>query len=172
MICSTIGSMCFRMLRNIVGWSPYLIARLAFALGALSLSLVPSWRGWLRSGVLTFRRPLFALSSDSLRQSPLATYWAFNVFEAVFGMYSPTMGILRSKHLPERLRATLMSIFRVPLNLIVIISLMNVGRGRGGAISFAQLVLLLGRRQRVKRRSPHRPCSGVRRKRPPGSTVA
>ena len=62
--------------------------------------------------------PVF--SSSSL------TFLAFNLFEVCCGVYFPTMGSIRSKYVPEETRATVMNIFRVPLNLIVVLVLLNV----------------------------------------------
>jgi len=41
------------------------------------------------------------------------------------GLFWPAMGVLRSKYVPESTRATIMNIFRVPLNLIVIVLLVQ-----------------------------------------------
>lgn len=45
--------------------------------------------------------------------------------EFVVGLYFPTIGTLRGIYLPEEARAALMNLFRVPLNLIVLGSLMK-----------------------------------------------
>jgi hypothetical protein len=52
--------------------------------------------------------------------------FAFVLFEVCCGLYYPTMGMIRSKNVPEAQRSTIMTIFRVPLNLIVAIILSNV----------------------------------------------
>lgn len=51
----------------------------------------------------------------------------FCLFELCVGAYWPAMGMQRSKYIPDQIRSTVMNIFRVPLNLIVIISLLNIG---------------------------------------------
>lgn len=51
----------------------------------------------------------------------------FFVFEAACGIYWPSMGIIKSKYVPEEVRATMYNVFRVPLNLIVVIVLANLG---------------------------------------------
>lgn len=101
MVCIMIGSMLFTTLRNIAQYTPYQIARPLFALGCFALSM-----------------PAYLHSAESI-------FWSFNLFEVVCGMYSPMIGTLRSTHLPDELRATLMNIFRVPLNIIVVTSLIN-----------------------------------------------
>lgn len=44
---------------------------------------------------------------------------AFVLFEIAVGMYFPSMGMLKSKVVPESCRSTLYNFFRVPLNFIV-----------------------------------------------------
>eukprot|EP00484_Ammonia_sp_Unknown_P025559 CAMPEP_0197029726 /NCGR_PEP_ID=MMETSP1384-20130603/9116_1 /TAXON_ID=29189 /ORGANISM="Ammonia sp." /LENGTH=481 /DNA_ID=CAMNT_0042458945 /DNA_START=43 /DNA_END=1488 /DNA_ORIENTATION=- len=44
----------------------------------------------------------------------------FIVFECCVGMYFPTIGSLRGQYVPDNLRATIMNIFRIPLNVIVV----------------------------------------------------
>jgi hypothetical protein len=51
---------------------------------------------------------------------------AFNVFEFSCGLYFPSVGTIRGKLVPEETRATIMNVFRVPLNLIVVGSLLKV----------------------------------------------
>ena len=51
----------------------------------------------------------------------------FFVFEAAVGVYWPSIGIVKSRYVPERVRATLYNVFRVPLNFFVVIVLANLG---------------------------------------------
>ena len=51
---------------------------------------------------------------------------AFVLIEVMVGAYWPVAGILRSVHLPDSTRSTTMNLFRVPLNLIVGVSLLNI----------------------------------------------
>ena len=50
----------------------------------------------------------------------------FIIFEICCGMYWPTMSYLRSKYIPDTIRATVMTIFRVPLNFFIVIVLFYV----------------------------------------------
>ena len=52
---------------------------------------------------------------------------AFCVFEFCVGLFWPSMMKMRSQHVPEEMRATVINLFRVPLNLFVCIVLYNVG---------------------------------------------
>jgi len=51
---------------------------------------------------------------------------AFLGFEACVGVFWPCAMSLRSKYIPEEVRATIMNFFRIPLNVIVVIVLMRV----------------------------------------------
>jgi hypothetical protein len=55
---------------------------------------------------------------------------AFCVFEVVIGLFWPSMMTLRAAYVPEEERATIINIFRIPLNLFVCIILWKV-RGQG-----------------------------------------
>ncbi|KAJ1557558.1 Molybdate-anion transporter [Nowakowskiella sp. JEL0078] len=101
MVSIMIGSIIFRVLTK-SGWSHERVVRLAFGIGAISL-IIP---------VLT--------------NGLLANYTAFNVFEFTCGLYFPSIGTLRGKFIPEEMRATIMNVFRIPLNLIVVVFLINI----------------------------------------------
>lgn len=51
-------------------------------------------------------------------------YWftlgVFCVFEFGLGIYWPVMAVLRAKYVPNKMRATMTSAFRIPLNILVI----------------------------------------------------
>lgn len=53
---------------------------------------------------------------------------SFFVFEVCCGIFWPALGYLRSQYVPEDVRATTMNIFRVPLNLIVVLVLVNISK--------------------------------------------
>ena len=67
-----------------------------------------------------------ALAIPTFSGNNYVAFWAFNIFELCCGMYFPIIGTLRSKYVPEETRATIMNIFRVPLNLIVVMVLLRV----------------------------------------------
>ena len=50
----------------------------------------------------------------------------FLVFEAMVGIFWPSMMKMRSQYVPEEVRSTVMNFFRIPLNLFVCIILYNV----------------------------------------------
>lgn len=51
---------------------------------------------------------------------------AFCLFEVCVGIFWPSIMRMRAKYIPEEVRATIMNIFRIPLNLFVCIVLYNV----------------------------------------------
>jgi hypothetical protein len=52
--------------------------------------------------------------------------WAFLLYEVCVGMLYPTYSKIKSEFLPEKSRGTMMNIFKIPLNLIVIFLLLNM----------------------------------------------
>merc|ERR1711990_1215808 len=49
---------------------------------------------------------------------------AFLVFEACVGLYFPMMGTLKGDIVPEDMRSTIYNIYRLPLNVIVLLPLL------------------------------------------------
>jgi MFS family permease len=68
----------------------------------------------------------FSMSVPIVSKNKEYCYYAFCLFEICCGFYFPLIGNVRSKYVPEETRATVMNIFRVPLNIIVAVVLMNV----------------------------------------------
>ncbi|KAI8929375.1 hypothetical protein BC831DRAFT_444187 [Entophlyctis helioformis] len=101
MVCIMLGSTIFKHLLQLQ-MSHELIAKTTFAAAAVTF-LVP------------------AVTSNEVM-----IYVAFNVFEICCGVYFPAVGTIRSKVVPEATRSTVMNIFRVPLNLIVVVILLKV----------------------------------------------
>merc|ERR1719473_2031989 len=90
------------------------------------------------------------------------TFWpvfiAFLVFEATVGMFNSCGGMLRSKYYPDKIQSSVMSVFRIPLNALVVIGTTLAGAansteelqwvfsivvGMQGAALFLQLVMQL-----------------------------
>ena len=87
----------------------------------------------LRSSPIDYLRDLLLVAAVSLalpaavKSSGVLTLVCFFIFEAACGIYWPSIGIVKSKYVPEEVRATVYSIFRVPLNVIVVVVLLNLG---------------------------------------------
>jgi len=67
-------------------------------------------------------------------------FLGFLLFEAIVGVYMPLFASIKSRYVPEEVRASVYTIFRIPLNLIVVVVLL-VNLSLGG--TFMLCVLLL-----------------------------
>ena len=54
------------------------------------------------------------------------TFYSFLVYEVSVGMLYPTYSKIKSEFLPSNNRGTLMNIFKIPLNLVVIFTLLSM----------------------------------------------
>lgn len=69
-------------------------------------------------------------------------FWAFCLFEACVGMYYPVQGMLRGSFISNEHRATLSALFRVPLNVFVVVSLLTgVSSAREAVLTTCAVVL-------------------------------
>ena len=114
------------------------------------------------SAICTASALTFVLSIST--ESEHKRFWSFCAFEACVGMYYPVQGMLRGKLVPDEHRATvsvsslldvdmrssigenaqLSSLFRVPLNVFVVVSLMTgVASARHFVLVVCAILLLL-----------------------------
>lgn len=77
---------------------------ISFAVGALALSLAATVTGG---------------------EYLVTCFCAFLAFEFAVGMYFPSIGVLKSNVVPERIRGTMYNFYRVPLNGLVILLLLT-----------------------------------------------
>ena len=121
MVCIMIGSNLFK---TFLGWQPVEhFSRGVFVVSSVALA-VPVFftvRGGL---LLQYEAREFTLCMQL--QNHTLILLAFCVFELCCGVYFPSMGVQRGKYIPEEVRATMMNIFRVGLNLVVVLVLANV----------------------------------------------
>ena len=69
---------------------------------------------------------------------------AFFLFEACVGMYFPSIGSLRSQFLPDSHRAVIMTLFGVPLNIMVVAVFMFIHKlGSRGALGVSAAALTM-----------------------------
>lgn len=101
MICIMIGSRIFNILTQ-KQWKVITISLPIFLLGTLSMLL-----------------PIVTMNEHIL-------YWAFALFETCCGMFFPTLGCIKSQIIPEEVRSSVMNLFRVPMNAIVVIVLLII----------------------------------------------
>ncbi|KAF8957856.1 hypothetical protein BDZ97DRAFT_1924236 [Flammula alnicola] len=84
----------------------------------------------------------FALATSVASQDEHIRFWAFCLFEACVGMYYPVQGTLRGTLISNEHRATLSSLFRVPLNIFVVVSLLTgVSSARRAVLTASALML-------------------------------
>jgi MFS transporter, MFS domain-containing protein family, molybdate-anion transporter len=73
-------------------------------------------RGVFALGVLLFSATIISTRVE-------VTYAAFVLFEVLCGVYFPAMGTMRAPYMPEENRSALLTFSRVPLNMIVVLTL-------------------------------------------------
>jgi len=66
-----------------------------------------------------------AMAMVALSSSITLRFLAMNLFEITVGCYFPVMGILKGSIVPESKRAAIYNLFRIPLNFIVLFSLLT-----------------------------------------------
>ncbi|KAG8679159.1 hypothetical protein FRC08_017164 [Ceratobasidium sp. 394] len=87
----------------------------------------------------------FALAVNNLAHDVRSRFWAFCVFEACVGVYYPVQGMLRGTMIQNDHRATLSSLFRIPLNVFVVVALMSgVSSARHLVFAACSLALAFG----------------------------
>eukprot|EP00562_Extubocellulus_spinifer_P034821 CAMPEP_0178691488 /NCGR_PEP_ID=MMETSP0699-20121125/6669_1 /TAXON_ID=265572 /ORGANISM="Extubocellulus spinifer, Strain CCMP396" /LENGTH=150 /DNA_ID=CAMNT_0020336763 /DNA_START=50 /DNA_END=502 /DNA_ORIENTATION=+ len=97
----------------------------------------------------------------------------FFAFEACVGMYFPMIGTMRSKYLPDSHRSVIMSLYAIPLNVLVVSVFLFAGRlGTAGAFAVTTvalaaaticMILLRRRRSQEARRNLKRLGSAFRK---------
>lgn len=83
------------------------------------------------TSVESFMRVVLLVSAVSLITPVMYTgnqfivFLGFLVFEVCVGIFWPSLSTMRGKYVPEETRATTMNIFRIPLNFIVVLILLQ-----------------------------------------------
>jgi hypothetical protein len=99
------------------------------ALGSGLLKYIAAYRG----PALIYMREVYGIAALCLVLPSIPgiggpmTVACFFLFEVIVGIYWPSMGGIKAQHVPEEVRATIYNIFRIPLNLIVLLVLSNIG---------------------------------------------
>jgi predicted MFS family arabinose efflux permease len=75
--------------------------------------------------VIIFAVAAFAMSLIAVSGSVTIRFLAMNLFEITVGMYWPVMGTLKGSIVPESKRAAIYNLYRIPLNFIVLFSLLT-----------------------------------------------
>jgi len=108
-------------------------------------------------GVQPSRMLVFVLAMSSLSCLTIATtsndtvsYCAMLLFEGCIGAYYPAMSTVKGNIVPEDQRAAIYSVFRLPMNLVVLINLVsNLGFQAAFSLCFAMLALATALQIRV-----------------------
>ena len=67
----------------------------------------------------------------------------FIIYEICVGSYRPTLSSLRSKLIPHQYMATIINIFRIPLNITVVVVLINVEYFENRVFLIATVLLMV-----------------------------
>merc|ERR1712228_656457 len=109
--------------------------------GILSKSM--EWKTEKIAAFLSFVASV-CLVAVPMTDSYEARLFYFIVFECCVGCYFPIIGALRGKYVPDNVRATIMNIFRIPLNVIVVIVLWYIDElGLTKVFVLASILLLI-----------------------------
>ena len=76
-------------------------------------------------GVYVFATAAFAMGMIFMFESQTMKFLGMNLFEITVGMYFPIMGTMKGAIVPESKRAGIYNLFRIPLNFIVLFSLLT-----------------------------------------------
>lgn len=76
-------------------------------------------------GIACFAIACGSMALVALSSSPTMKFMAMNLFEMTVGMYWPIMGTMKGAIVPESMRAAIYNLYRIPLNFIVLFSLLT-----------------------------------------------
>ena len=76
-------------------------------------------------GVYVFATAAFAMGMIFLFDSQTMKFLGMNLFEITVGLYFPIMGTMKGAIVPESKRAGIYNLYRIPLNFIVLFSLLT-----------------------------------------------
>lgn len=82
-------------------------------------------RGVEQLAVGIFAVAALSMALVAISSSHTIKFLALNLFEITVGMYFPTMGTLKGTIVPEGKRAAIYNLYRIPLNFIVLFSLLT-----------------------------------------------
>lgn len=67
-----------------------------------------------------------AMTALCVGSYPSIVYAMFLVFETCVGLFYPAYGMIKSEKIPEEIRSAVMNIFRIPLNIFVVLLLLKI----------------------------------------------
>lgn len=66
------------------------------------------------------------VAASCVGRYPGVVYFMFLLFETCVGVFYPSYGVIKSERIPEEMRSAVMNIFRIPLNLFVLVLLLKI----------------------------------------------
>lgn len=60
----------------------------------------------------------------------IGLFAAFLIFEFFVGVYFPSVGVLKSDIVPEEVRGLIYNLYRLPLNIIIVVECLRTARAR------------------------------------------
>lgn len=142
-LCVVVASFEGAMFAFVFNWTPALDSKvvplphgLVFALFMMSCMCGASVSTMLSGRVPTIYRMagllilgMVAFAAAALSTSKLGSLFccfaSFMLFEFCVGMYYPAVGMLKSEIVPERVRSTVYNLYRIPLNMVVVVLLLT-----------------------------------------------
>ena len=103
-------------------------------IGSTCVGILGRWKPAREYMVYIFLLAAFALFPSAAGMGFMSQLFGFCLFEGCVGVYFPTWGSLRSEVVPEECRSAIMNLFRVPLNFIVVIILINIDTLSGSTV--------------------------------------
>lgn len=132
MACCMLGSTIFGLLSKDRRVTLEVSSLLLLIISTLALALA----------TLTIQSVEQTGNDDNAHRQLWQLIFAFFVFEACVGVYFPSIGTLRSKFLPDSHRSVIMTLFGVPLNIIVVTVFLSIHKlGNAGAMGVATVSL-------------------------------
>lgn len=93
--------------------------------GSSLFSIVVEKQPVERLGIAVFGVGAVAMTIVAMEVSDTVSFLGMNLFEVCVGMYFPIMGTMKGGIVPEDQRAAIYNLYRIPLNFIVLFSLLT-----------------------------------------------
>ena len=130
MTCKMLGSMTYSILSSVQRKRPYV--HVSVSGDNSNNTSIAQTRKSLRYVFLAAAISFFW--TVVFKESYFVALFAFCAFEFGLGVYWPAMAVLRGELVPNNLRASVTSVFRVPLNVLVVMLLTAAGRASERAL--------------------------------------
>lgn len=131
MTCKMLGSMTYSILSSVQRKRPHVNVVSGSGDNSNNTSIAQTRKSlryvFLAAAISFFWTVVF-------KESYFVALFAFCAFEFGLGVYWPAMAVLRGELVPNNLRASVTSVFRVPLNVLVVMLLTAAGRASERAL--------------------------------------